>query len=272
MKYLSLDYLKETMPALSVTAPASHLSTKYVHIPTLQVVEDIMTLGWQPTSTLTTRGKHATLGTHGVTFSHPDLRIQIDAGDSIQPQVHLLNSYNGFSTLKFYAGFYRFICSNGLVVPMDIKNVDHAFFKVKHIHYDLTTLRSTMVDILENLSAQVKRAMSLSSLKMSPEEINTFIAYTYLRRIQVKLTPDTVQAVPAEILTSLNAVLRPEDEGNSAWKVLNRVQEKIIKGFTVYNPITKKFKTYKAITAFGRGINLNLDMYTDMLDVVDFFR
>lgn len=49
-------------------------------------------------------------------FRIPDIKLKIDKGDYVNPEVIIKNSYDGSCEASAIAGAYRLVCSNGMVI------------------------------------------------------------------------------------------------------------------------------------------------------------
>lgn len=52
-----------------------------------------------------------------IDFVLKDKAVVMNSGDTVFPRIQLINSYDGSIRYHFMAGYYRLICSNGLMVP-----------------------------------------------------------------------------------------------------------------------------------------------------------
>jgi hypothetical protein len=50
------------------------------------------------------------------TYRFPEISVRISGGDIVNPELHLLNSYDGTWPLMVILGAFRLVCKNGLVV------------------------------------------------------------------------------------------------------------------------------------------------------------
>jgi len=58
-----------------------------------------------------------------VEFTLPKYQFEVTKGDEIDFRVHFKNSYNGTYTFDFSCGFYRLVCTNGLVVGTILERI-----------------------------------------------------------------------------------------------------------------------------------------------------
>ncbi|NCV19525.1 MAG: DUF932 domain-containing protein, partial [Rhodobacterales bacterium] len=93
------------------------LSSKYVHLATSTVIEDLIKLGWKPVKAQEIRArKNVGYQKHLVVFRNENVMIKGTDGDDAYPQILMTNSHDGKAAFNFRVGIFRLVCSNGLVV------------------------------------------------------------------------------------------------------------------------------------------------------------
>mgnify|MGYP003139146078 CR=1 FL=1 len=50
------------------------------------------------------------------TYRFPDVKVFVDTGDYVNPQININNSYDGTSEVSAMGGAYRLLCENGLII------------------------------------------------------------------------------------------------------------------------------------------------------------
>jgi len=65
------------------------------------------------------------------TFTFPDIKIDIDENDLVNPQIIIKNSYDGTVGVNLLAGAFRIVCSNGLVIGFVVGEIN-----TKHLIYN----------------------------------------------------------------------------------------------------------------------------------------
>lgn len=116
---LSREQIASKAPAVLSTNYKDTLSTRYTHIPTSVLLEDMGKLGWEVVDVKQQTARKLQSANHKkhlVVFRNPDLMIKGKDGDDVYPQILIVNSHDGSSSFQFRAGIFRLICSNGLVV------------------------------------------------------------------------------------------------------------------------------------------------------------
>lgn len=95
---MTIDQLKKEVPFAFLDAPTRQVSSKYVHVPTSRVIEDLISMGWQPVQAAQRRGragKTSVFSKHMIKFQNPNLIIKGNDGDDVFPQIILTNSHDG---------------------------------------------------------------------------------------------------------------------------------------------------------------------------------
>ena len=255
MKTLSLEQLIERAPAIATQNASSEVSDKYSFIPSTKVIEDVMQLGWSPVSatqrTSNARGSDNSFAQHMVNF-RIDNPISIShSGDVIYPQITFVNSHDGKSTFRFYAGLFRLVCSNGLVV----KSTDMGSFKLRHMGYTFEELQTQLNEFVSNLDGVVEKMNKMVNQTISVDAAKKLAQ----RALQVRFN-DENEKFDDELLTQMITPIRVEDEGDSLWKTFNVIQERIIEGDFQYKSGSKMRKARK-IKNFQQDMKVNQQLW-----------
>ena len=102
-KFLSQDEIKRSAPSVFTKTAFDSLSSKYTHIPTSQVIEDMAKLNFFVTECKEIKArKRVGFQKHLLIFRNPDLVINGEDGDVIHPQILISNSHDGSSSFIFH--------------------------------------------------------------------------------------------------------------------------------------------------------------------------
>jgi len=115
-------------------------------------------------------------------------------------------------------GVFRLVCTNGLV----IKHKDFGSLKIRHTG----TAWDAVSDMVRGMAAALPQMIDMQQ-KIAAVNL-TDIQITEFARKAVNIRWNKVaENADFEMVTE---AIRPEDEGNSLWKVFNVVQEKLMQG------------------------------------------
>lgn len=126
---LSNDEIASRFPAVFADQPHESRGTRYMMVPTYQILDGLRTEGYVPTTVMHQRARTerpglVSHGKHLIRFSHIN-DLQIEQGE--RHEVIMVNSHNGTSSYQFMSGLFRLVCENGCIFG----NMDNSL-KVRH--------------------------------------------------------------------------------------------------------------------------------------------
>jgi hypothetical protein len=245
--HLSLVELNETdlraiCPAIYGDRADSRVSDRYTFASTAEILPVLRDHGFVPTKVQTR--KHANeFSKHLVELYHQRDLEKMRLGKAAEiPRVILINSHDRSSRLRIMAGFFRLVCSNGMIVSSGMNNS----LNVMHMKLDqvgIQTLASGVTGLLNTASEQVEL---FKQRKLSKIEQSVLANYAVEVRYRNYATPK-IEA--KQMLTTR----RDEDKADDLWSVFNRVQENVVRGGL---PMLTGRKS-GGIKSFEFGINAN---------------
>lgn len=221
---LTLEGIKQVCPAVFVEGPHDTRGPKYKYVPTIRPLEALMANGW---GVYEASQQKATKDKSRNGFTKHMLRMRklgdFEANARLDgvPEVILINSHDATSAYHVKAGYFRFVCSNGLIVGNQL-----AGFKVLH-----TISKNTADDIL---GASEKIVTEIFPRML--ENIQRFKTYMLPKSAAEKLADHAMNlrypqiAVRPFPASDLLACRREEDRDETLWSMLNRIQENILDG------------------------------------------
>ena len=215
---MTIDQLKKEVPFAFLDAPTRPVSDKYVHVPTSRVIDDLMSMGWQPVQAAQRRGragKTSIFSKHMIKFQNPNLIIKGNEGDDVFPQIILTNSHDGTQSFKFMMGLYRLVCSNGLVIADE----EFASFKIRHMGYSFEDLQQLITSAVEELPKKVEVINTMKSVELTEKQQKDLAFKAFLLRQGIALDSEQAQEVKIEdeVLENILETQRAEDAGNDLW-------------------------------------------------------
>ena len=254
MNQLSIAEIRNMAPQAFAETAKPGVSAKYSFLPTSRIINDMDQLGWKVSAAKSGNYRssdNAQYGNHFVAFFHPDIYIK-DAQGEIEayPQVVVFNSHTGRGSFRFEMGIFRLVCSNGMV----IKSSDMGSFKLKHTGYSFEELQVLINAAVERMPEIAGKINTFGQRLMSATEQRAFAKSAFALRSDRQLTENE--------LVDFLAPRRREDEGDSLWLVLNRIQESVIKGGSLAEPKVKKGKkAFKGIKNIHRDFKINQQLW-----------
>ena len=208
---ISLDSLRQRVPAIFTKTPSPKVSNRYSFADSEYYLQKFIDADWFIHSARqVSKSEYAP---HQVILRNNDIAT---VGDLL-PQLIFTNSHNGIKKMTMDTGIYRLVCSNGLVVPTSITQS----LSIKHIDLGDSTTDTIVNSFYEKIPIIMNNIDRMRNKILTNDEIDNF---TY-NALQIRFT----NAVGINI----NDVVKPsriEDYSDDLWTVFNVVQEKIIRG------------------------------------------
>lgn len=240
--------------APSVFAAEAHESRgeRYGFIPTSDVLAGLRREGFEVFKAQQTRcrdeGKRA-FTKHLLRLRHPDLGNVQTVGAEV-PEIVLINSHDGTSSYQLLAGFFRLVCSNGLIVATS--QLDDV--KVRHsgnVVHDVIEGSCRVIDNLKQIAPQVD---AYKTITLDHDEQRIFAEAA----AAVRWDADGAGNLQAPIEpTDLLRARRWEDRENTLWSTYNRVQENLLKGGLRGRTATGKRTSTRAIGSVNEDVKTN---------------
>lgn len=257
-RVMSIEDLKKVVPFAFIDKPTREVSDKYVHVPTSRVIEDLVSMGWEPVQAAQRRGhagKVSMFSKHMIKFQNPNLVIKGAQGDDVFPQIILTNSHDGTQSFKFMMGLYRLVCSNGLVVADE----QFANFKIRHMGYSFEDLQKLIETAVVALPKKVEVINMMKQVQMTEEQQKDFAMKAYLLRRGIEMSDEV--KVEDEVLEGILSSRRTQDQGDDLWLTFNRIQEAITQGGFKGALNGAKVRQVRKIRSFEKDLKINQDLF-----------
>ena len=261
---LSAEQLTSLAPAIFTEYRNPEVSDRYAPVSTLDAIEVLREWNYVPVQAQQVRSKNPLsqkYGQHLVAFSHVGDLLRKD-----RPEIILYNSHNAKSSVKLFAGFFRAICSNGLIAGEGFENrmvhynstvsifeemLGEVATKLPELHETIDLMKTT------NLHGDVvwQMARQAASLRWEPrpafQDFSTGLSGSYF-------TDRTISA--------LTRAYRSEDAQQTLWAVYNRIQENLIRGGASIVSFTEKHpegyvRRSKAIRSVDDNLRINRSLW-----------
>ena len=284
--FKSKEELREIAPSIFSTKPSPEVSSKYSHIPTDKLIDDMELLGWKVADAKEVQARQKTtrgFQKHLVVFRNPDIVInqmpdnivqsstsptgyrrnngtfaKKNPIDTVFPQILLTNSHDGKNAFTFTAGLFRMVCENGLVISTN----EFEKVSIRHMGYDFEELQKQVTEMVEKLPLTVESMNKMIDTKLEEKSILKFAK----DMLAVRFPEDELRRITIDMDEFITPV-RPEDKGEDLWSIFNVIQEKIIEGDFDYTIGTKHRKA-RQIKNFKQDMDLNSKMFDVALEYV----
>ena len=252
MKALSKSELELKAPAVfAASRDETRTSERYQSISTVEAIDFLNGEGYLVTDAnqMFARKKDNRFTRHVVMLTHED-HMKSEGKLETIPRVMLFNSHNGTTALKLQAGFYRFVCSNGIIVGETT-----AQFKLRHS----LSANEVLNDQLQHVAAVAKESGDLiekwKARKLSKGAMQAFAQEAI--GIRVRGGESASYYEPEKILEAR----REEDEGSDLWTVFNRVQENLVRGGVEGIRESGRIVTLRPLTNIRRNTEFNQNLW-----------
>lgn len=245
---LSMDEVRKQAPAVFGYA-APQLTDRYEMVRTADVLETLLDRGYMVTSAKQDQAKKRDPNTvrHMVTLVHENALSQSFAEGV--PTLLLFNSNNGRTLLRAAAGFYRFICSNGLII-----GVTEEEFAFRHSVTPLQQMPQALELIAERQELALTRMHDWQQIELTDRKVISFAEKAAALRFGEK-------AGGAYNRDEVLAVKRDEDAGSNLWRVMNRVQENLLRGGVTGQTATGRKVTSRAANSLTLDLEFNRGLW-----------
>jgi hypothetical protein len=249
--------LQHLVPAAFAEHAAARTGRNYVFISTRELVDALLDAGF---AAIRARQGNARKGYDSAYARHmlcfQPLRHSVGLDDAI-PQIVLINSHDGRCAYQLRAGLYRPVCTNGLLTRIG----DFGLIHVPHrgnVVRNVVDAALGMVREFGGVCDTVER-MRRTALEFA-DQLQLARRALALRYVSEERCP----IAPASLL----APRRPADEGCDLWRVLNVVQEHVIRGGIAGRSASGRTTRSRAIRAIREDVRLNNGLWQIALSMI----
>jgi hypothetical protein len=270
---LSLDEIQTRAPAAFADTQADRLSSRYGQVTTTKAIDILSDFGFLPVQAAQVKARTHSAAQHG---SH--LLAFAQGGDRQgdgRGEVILYNSHDGTSSLKLFAGFYRFICSNGIVAG------DGFASKLRHTSGTVSGFEGMVRDVAGSLPELMDRIAQFRSRTISDNAARDLAenaaALRWEKLADAGYDVETGLPLHGSFYTprTVDRILSPRRRGDNQadlWSVFNRIQESVMRGGVPVVSVTAAApygttRQAKAISSVKGTVQTNRDLW-NLADLV----
>ncbi len=251
---LSNDQIARYAPSILAREAHESRGDRYAFIPTIEVLDGLRLEGFQPFEVRQTRCRDAgkrDFTKHLLRLRHPDA---FKAAGEV-PEIVLLNSHDGTSSYQLLAGFFRFVCSNGLIAG-DVCND----IRIRHSGNVVQDVIEGSYRVLDNIKQVESRIDAYKGTQLTFDERVAFADAA----VELRWGSDESGKSLAPIY-SQDQLLRPQrwdDRGNDLWKTFNVVQEHLLQGGVQGRSSNGRRTRTREVAGVNENVKLNRALWT----------
>ncbi|OWJ75040.1 DUF932 domain-containing protein [Haematobacter genomosp. 1] len=250
---LTDDALRARVPSIFAAEAHASRSARFAPVPTIDVLNNLRAEGFEPFMAQQARTRiegKAEFTKHMLRLRHRS----ITNGDGEAFEIILVNANDGTSAYQMLPGFFRFVCSNGLMAGETFSEV-----KVRHSGNAIGEVIEGAYRVLQDAPQIAERVKEFRAITLQDEERAILAEAAHSLRFPAA-HEDGGKAAPV----SAESFIRPRrtaDRATDLWTAFNVVQENTIKGgMTGYVRDDKGYmrrRSVREVAGIDQNRNLN---------------
>jgi hypothetical protein len=218
---LGLEGIRQVCPAVFAPGPHESRGPRYAYVPTIEPLTELLDNGWGVYEASQQRSRAADRDPytkHMLRLRRVD-DFEMKQSDGVA-EVILINAHDGTAAYQIKAGYFRFVCSNGIIAGNTMAGI-----KVVH-----SVGRQTSDEVLGAAHRMVTERFPLllaAVQRFQGIELDTAHQYRLAQKALDLRYPNVLPRF--DVAATLHA-RREEDRQPTLWNILNRVQENVIYG------------------------------------------
>ena len=268
---LSTERIQQLAPAVFSNTKAERLTNRYASLNTSELLPIMADYGYFPMQAAQKKNRKGETqhSSHMLSFAKTYHTEEVIG--AVRPEIILYNSHDGSSSVRLFAGCFRFICSNGIVAGEGFQS--RIYHNARAITGFEDMLRNT-VDALPTLMERIEKLRQtklLYSQAQAMARAGVQTRWNMFNTEELVKQPNGVYATEATVRDALK-VQRNEDDYMDAFTVFNRIQEAVVRGNAFVKSLTEKnnegiMRKARPVNSVSEGIRINSELW-DIADAV----
>lgn len=249
---MSEDQMRRVAPSIFAAEAHDSRSARYTYIPTSDVLAGLQREGFAVVHAQQARCRDAGRAEHTkhmIRLRHGSTAMATNVGDETH-EVVLVNSHDGTSSYQMFAGVFRLVCSNGLMVGRG--NVEE--IRVPHKGDVSGRVIEGAYKVLEQIPAVSDSIGGMKEVRLTDGMQRAFATAALALRWEPEAAP-----IQAEQLLRAR---RSEDRAADVWTTFNRVQEGLIRGGIHGVNANNGRMTTREVKGVDQTVGLNRALWT----------
>lgn len=245
---LTDDQIYRVAPSVYAETPHDSRAQSYAFIKTSDVLSALRHQGFQPFEARQTRVRDTSkreFTKHLLRLRHPDAAMTKEGVG----EIILLNSHDGSSSFQLMSGFFRMVCSNGLIAGSITQ--DHRIRHTGRVVDDVIDAAFTVIDeikVVENCIDDWKGI----TLEMGEQRVFAEAA------LQLKYEAEKSPITPDQLI----GARRWDDRPSDLWTTFNRAQENMVRGGLRGRSANGRRTTTREVTGVDQTVGINKALWT----------
>lgn len=251
------EVIAKYAPSVLAAEPHESRGPRYAFIPTIQVLDALRKEGFEPFEVRQTRTRdegRREFTKHMVRLRHPTA-LGHDLADQEVPEIVLINSHDGSSAYQILAGYFRFVCSNGLIAGDVCQDI-----RVRHSGNVVSDVIEGSYRVIDNINQIDQRIDAYKGTILKPDEQRALAESAMDLRWDRDANGNTL--APFKDSDKLLKQYHPEREPNSLWSTFNRIQENVIKGGIAGRSASGRRTRTREVGGVNENVKLNRALWT----------
>lgn len=272
--FLDMTDIKHKAPAAYFDTPSEHVSGRYGHISTMDIIKMMDEAGYgvvQAASKKPHDDAKLASTEHMLAFAAYDgVKVSdfsfLDS-ETNRPEIILYNSHDATSSAKLFVGSYRFICSNGIISGQGFESrIRHSLKNASD--FFTITLKDT-INMIPDYQENVRR-MSGTKLASDDKKVMDFafnaasLCWDWMDD-PYDIDSENTEHKSYAFDSTINDLVRPcrdEDSSPTVWNIFNRAQERLIRGHVQLLSVSDKspkgkVRKARAINSVKENVRVN---------------
>lgn len=256
---LSTERIQQLAPAVFATTKHDRLTNRYVALHTSDLIPVMQDYGYSPMQAAQKRSRKTSTehSAHMIAFAKTGEAL---VADEVRPEIILYNSHDGSSSVRLFAGAFRFICSNGIVAGDGFQN------RMYHNVSALSGFEEMLRRTVETLPALMERIEMLRGVRLSSAAANQMARRGVATRWDMYDGQQKGVYATDRTINDVLSINRNEDDHMDAFTVFNRIQESVIRGKAFVKSVTEAsphgaLRKARPVNSVKEGIRINSELW-----------
>jgi len=257
---LSTERIAQLSPAVFATTKHTRLTDRYVALHTSDLIPVMQDYGYSPVQAAQKRSRKVSAehSAHMIAFART-IDTDFAEGD-VRPEIVLYNSHDGSSSVKLFAGAFRFICSNGIVAGDGFQS------RMYHNTSAMSGFEDMLRQTVDNLPKMMERINMLKGVQLSGATAYEMAKRSVATRWDMYDAQQKGVFAIDKTIQDVLTVNRNEDSMMDAFTVFNRIQESVIRGKAFVKSITEatpygSIRKARPINSVKENIRINSELW-----------